>query len=52
MPMPDFTRRFPLPKTTDAKIPSRLSSCIVIQYAKSLRVEEKLPARLNSFIIN
>ena len=52
MPMPDFTRRFPLSKTIDAKNPSRLSICIVLQYAKSLRVEKKLPAPLNSFIIN
>ena len=52
MPMPDFTRRFPFSKTTDGKTPSRLNICIVLQYAKSLRIEEKLPAHLNLFIIN
>ena len=49
---PDFTRRFSLSRESDAKAPDRLSICIVLQYAKSLRIEKKLPAHLGLFIIN
>lgn len=52
MANPDFTRRFSLSRESDAKVPDRLSICIVLQYAKSLRIEKKLPAHLGLFIIN
>ena len=48
----DFTRRFSLSRKPDAKVPGRLSICIVLQYAKALHIEKKLPAHLSSFIIN
>lgn len=52
MPMPDFIPHFSLPGKKNTKMPGRLSICIVLQYANSLRVEKKLPNHLNSFIIN
>jgi hypothetical protein len=49
---PDFIRRFSLSHESDAKVPDRLSICIVLQYARSLRIEKKLPTHLGLFIIN
>ena len=52
MAVPDFSRRFSLSDNADAKAPNRLSVCIVLQYAKSIHIEKKLPAHLGLFIIN
>ncbi|MDO5663627.1 MAG: hypothetical protein Q4G63_00030 [Bacteroidia bacterium] len=50
--MPNFTHQSSSSGKLNVKTPSCLSIHIILLYAKSLRVEKKLPIPLNSFIIN
>lgn len=50
--MTDSAEKCSSNKKSRRKHPDDLTVCIVLQYAKSLRVNKRLPYLLNSFIVN